>query len=109
MTTSEISIIRFESGEEIICDYSIVENADGKFYRIKSPAILIPGPEGKLMFARWLPYADIENGIDIPASRIVFVVKPMQDLVEHYNSVVVNNIFVPQKKLATPELKLSLD
>ena len=109
MTNSDISIIRFESGEEIICNYTILENTDGKFYRIKSPAILIPGPEGKLMFARWLPYANIEDGIDIPVDRVVFVVKPMSDLIDHYNSVVVNNIFVPQKKIATPELKLSLD
>jgi len=106
----DISILRLVSGEEIICNFDMVENEDGTFYNIKNPAILIPGPEGKLMFARWLPYVKQDDGIDLPVSQVAFVVTPMEDLKDHYVSVVVNNIFIPQKKIAGPgDLKLALD
>ena len=106
---SDINIVRLNSGEEIMCSYEIVENTEGGFYNIKNPAILIPGAEGKLMFARWLPYADIKNGVMIPKSNVVFVCDPMEDLEQHYLTVVVNNLFIPSNKLATPDLKLALD
>lgn len=106
----DISILRLVSGEEIICSFDMVETEDGTFYNIKNPAILIPGPEGKLMFARWLPYAKQDNGIDLPVAQVSFEVTPMDDLKDHYISVVVNNIFIPQKKIAGPgDLKLALD
>ena len=106
---SEINILRLNSGEEIICSFETVENSDGVFYKIKNPAILIPGPEGKLMFARWLPYADIKEGLLISKNNFVFVCTPMDDLKNHYLSVVVNNLCIPQNKIETPDLKLALD
>lgn len=107
---SDIKILRLNSGEEIICSYTVSENAEGVSYNIMSPAILIPGPEGKLMFARWLPYVKQENGIPIPKNTVVFEAEPMDDLKDHYTSVVVNNIFIPQKKIAgAGDLKLALD
>ena len=106
---SDINIVRLSSGEEIICSYEIVENEDGVFYNIKNPAILIPGAEGKLMFARWLPYADIKDGVMLSKSNVVFVCTPMEDLKQHYLTVVVNNLFIPSNKISTPELKLALD
>jgi hypothetical protein len=107
--SDKISILRLNSGEEIICTYTTNINNDGEFIVIKQPAILIPGPEGKLMFAKWLPYMKQENGISLKREHVVFEGEPMEDLKDHYLSVVVNNLFVPSKKVATPELKLALD
>jgi len=108
--SENITILRLNSGEEIICSYETQETDDGIFYNIKSPAILIPGPEGKLMFARWLPYMKQDNGISIPKSTVVFEGEPMDDLKDHYVSVVLNNLFIPQKKITgAGDLKLALD
>jgi len=108
--SDNITILRLNSGEEIICSYDTKVTNDDIFYVIKSPAILIPGPEGKLMFARWLPYMKQDEGITIPKSAVVFEGEPMDDLKDHYVSVVLNNLFIPQKKIAGPgDLKLALD
>ena len=108
--SEKITILRLNSGEEIICSYEIQETSNGIFLNIKSPAILIPGPEGKLMFARWLPYMKQDNGISVPKSAVVFEGEPMDDLKDHYVSVVLNNLFIPQKKISGPgDLKLALD
>ena len=106
---SDVNIIRLTSGEEIICQYEEVILEDGSFIRIKNPAILIPGQEGKLMFAKWLPYMKQDGGILIAVNNVLFQGEPMDDLMDHYMSVVVNNLFIPQKKISGPELKLALD
>jgi hypothetical protein len=106
---SDVNIIRLNSGEEVICQYEEVILAEGTFIRIKNPAILIPGQEGKLMFAKWLPYMKQELGIMVLKSSVLFQGEPMDDLKDHYMSVVVNNLFIPQKKISSPELKLALD
>lgn len=107
---NDIAILRLNSGEEIICTYTTTINEKGEFYVIKNPAILIPGPEGKLMFARWLPYMKQDKGITINKNILLFEGEPMEDLKEHYLSVVVNNLFVPQKKVVGgADLKLALD
>jgi hypothetical protein len=107
--SDKITVLRLNSGEEIMCSFEIIEGAEGVFFNIKNPAILIPGPEGKLMFAKWLPYVKQDNGILIPKSAVVFEADPMDDLKDHYLSVVVNNLFIPQKKITAPDLKLALD
>lgn len=106
---SNVKIVRLMSGEEIICTYNNVSGVA----TLKDPAVLIPSPEGKLLLARWMPYADHpEGGIEIPNSQIVFVVNPQKELSEHYTNVVVNNLVVPPKKLINPldssGLKLSV-
>lgn len=105
----EVKIVRLNSGEEIICGYTVT----GKTAALKDPAVLIPSPEGKLLLARWLPYANHpESGIEIPTSQVMFVVDPQKDLADHYTTVVVNNLVVPGKKIVDPlagsNLKLSV-
>ena len=58
---SETQIVRLSTGEEIVA--KVTENEDS--YTLKSPAILIPAGRDQLAFGQWLPYADIENGIEI--------------------------------------------
>jgi hypothetical protein len=105
----EVKIVRLNSGEEIICGYSVT----GETVSLKDPAVLIPSPEGKLLLARWLPYASHpETGIQLSLNQVTFVVDPQKDLADHYTTVVVNNLVVPGKKIVDPlagsNLKLSV-
>ena len=103
-----VKIIRLMSGEEIICNFT--DNLNGT-YTVKDPSVLIPSPEGKLLLAKWLPYADVENGVTIPSSYAPMVVDPQKELANHFTTVVVNNLVVPGKKLIDPStsgLKLTV-
>jgi hypothetical protein len=106
---ANVNIVRLNSGEEIVCQYEEKTNEVGTFAVLKNPAILIPTNEGKLMFAKWLPYMKQENGVFVNKDYIAFQGEPMDDLAEHYLTVIVNNLFVPSKKLTDGNLKLVLD
>jgi hypothetical protein len=105
---ADIKIVRLTSGEEIICQFE----EKGDIATLKNPAVLIPSPEGKLLLARWLPYADVEDGIDLQTRHFVFVVNAQKQLEDHYTTVVVNNLVVAPKGLVNPlegsNLKLTL-
>jgi len=102
----DVKIVRLTSGEEIICQFE----GKGEKALLKNAAVLIPSPEGKLLLARWLPYADIEeSGIELETRHFVFVVDAQKQLEDHYMTVVVNNLVVPGKNLVEgSNLKLSL-
>ncbi len=104
----EVKIIRLVSGEEIISNTTINEDT----VTLKDAAVLIPSPEGKLLLARWIPYANTESGVIIEKKNIVFMVDPQKELGDHYTSVIVNNLVVPGKKIVDPtgnsNLKLSV-
>ena len=106
---SNVKIVRLISSEEII---GYVEETETGI-TIKDPAILLPTPEGKLMFAKWLPYADVKAGVPLKNKDIVFVVEAMKDLEDHFVSVIVGGLLIPGKKTVEPvtgagNLKLSL-
>ena len=103
-----VKIIRLISGEEIICNFT--KNDDGTVH-LKDPSVLIPSPEGKLLLAKWIPYANTENGVTLSSTHLVFVIDPQKELAEHFTNVVVNNLVVPGKKLIDPSssgLKLTV-
>jgi hypothetical protein len=106
---SNVNIVRLISGEEIICQYEELTNENGVFCVMKNPAILIPNNEGKLMFAKWVPYMKQDDGVTVLKSNVLFMGEAMEDLKEHYMTVVVNKLFIPPKKLSEPQLKLALD
>ena len=106
---SQVKIVRLISSEEVI---GYVEETDTGIV-IKEPAILLPTPEGKLMFAKWLPYADVKDGIPLKSKDIVFSVNAQKDLEDHFVTVIVNGLLIPGKKSVEPvmgasNLKLSL-
>ena len=103
---ANIVITRLVSGEEIIAN---VTEGEGTL-TLKDPAVLLPTPEGKLMFAKWLPYADIEDGITVDTKHVIFTVPAQKELEEHYSTVIVGGLFVPPaKSIINPaDLKLSV-
>ena len=103
---ANIVITRLVSGEEIIAN---VTEGEGTL-TLKDLAVLLPTPEGKLMFAKWLPYADIEDGITVDTKHVLFTVPAQKELEEHYSTVIVGGLFVPPaKSIINPaDLKLSV-
>ena len=109
-----INIVRLSTGEELVCQVETVEKGKQVSYRINEAAILVPNPnDGRLMFGRWLPYANSKEGIVIDSKFVMFITDPSEDLKQHYITSIVNNLAVPAKKLVEPtgsnKLKLTLD
>lgn len=92
---SNVKIVRLLSGEEIIGNITEVDGG----YQIKDPTILIPTPEGKLMFAKWMPYADTSKGVMLEIKNVMFVINAQKELEDHFTTVVVNGLVVPGKKV----------
>jgi hypothetical protein len=93
-----VKIVRLTSGEEIISN--LTDNGDS--ITLKDASVLIPSPEGKLLLARWLPYADTKDGVTLEKRHLVFTIEPQKELAEHFTSVVVNGLVVPGKKVVDP-------
>jgi hypothetical protein len=93
-----VKIVRLTSGEEIISN--LTDNGDT--ITLKDASVLIPSPEGKLLLARWLPYADTKDGVTLEKRHLVFTIEPQKELAEHFTSVVVNGLVVPGKKVVDP-------
>jgi hypothetical protein len=93
-----VKIIRLTSGEEIISNYT----DNGETITLKDASVLIPSPEGKLLLARWLPYANTEGGVTLEKRHLVFVIDPQKELADHFINVVVNGLVVPGKKVVDP-------
>lgn len=105
---TEVKIVRLVSGEEIIANVTQTETE----ITLKNASVLIPSPEGKLLLAKWLPYADTENGVTLEKKHLVFMINPQKELENHFINVVVNNLVIPGKKIVDPTagsgLKLSV-
>ena len=100
---SEIKILRLTSGEQLIS--KVTEKMEGG-YTLKNPAMLVPAGQGQLGLAPWMPYADTDN-LEIPEREVSFVVDPVTDLANEYSQAFGSGLVVPEKKVATPILKLS--
>lgn len=98
-----VKIVRLNSGEEIMA--SLTEEGDTLI--LKDPCVLVPSQDGKLLFVKWLPYANTSNGVLINAKHVVFVIDPLKELEDHYTGAITNNLFVPTKKVVTPSLSLA--
>jgi hypothetical protein len=102
-----VKIIRLTSGEEIIANFT----DNGETITLKDASVLIPSPEGKLLLARWLPYANTDAGVTLEKRHLVFVIDPQKELADHFTNVVVNGLVVPPKKIVDPSaagLKLTV-
>lgn len=104
-TESEILIVRMRSGEDVIAQTT--KTATG--YHLKSPAMLVPTGKGGLGLMPWLMYAEISNGVDIPAEATFFHVRPLKGLEEEYYSGFISKLVTPSKSISTPSMKLVTD
>jgi hypothetical protein len=81
MSEQSVMIFRLNSGEELVSEYKKIEGA----YTLTYPALILPGGQGKIVLAPFMPYAEHEDGIDIPDRSILFCVVPHENLLDEYN------------------------
>jgi len=74
-------LIRLTSGEEVIAN---VTKEDDSVVEFNKPIVLIPAGEGKLGFMPFMPYTKAEDGLVISKQFVVFIVDPMDDLIEQH-------------------------
>lgn len=94
---SDIKMVRLSSGEEIICKWSINTAVDSKTHILKDCAILFPMGQGKLAFAKWMPYLSEEqhkSGIKINEKFVMFVVDLDEEMKNQYQGMI-SGLVVP--------------
>ena len=94
---TQIKMVRLTSGEEIICKWGIDTTIDPEMHILKEAAILFPMGQGKLAFAKWMPYLTEEQhkaGIKIHNKFVMFVVDIDNEMSNQYQSMI-SGLVVP--------------
>ena len=79
---SDIKIVRLATGEELLCEVS----GGPDHYNLKDVAILIPTQQNSLGLAPFMAYSDAPKGMSIASNFIMFIVDPVQDLKNQYQT-----------------------
>ena len=77
----KIKLLRLVSGEEVIAE---ITNSNEDSYQIKDAIVMIPAGEGKLGFMPWMPYTKAADGGSIRKQDVMFVIDPIEDLVDQF-------------------------
>lgn len=91
--SDSIKMVRLTSGEEIICKWS----KDGDMHLLQDPAILFPVGQGKLAFAKWMPYLTEEThkkGVQVENKFVMFVVDIDAEMSTQYQGMI-SGLLVP--------------
>ena len=91
-----MKLVRLSSGEEIIGKVRESENS----VVIEDGYSLIPAGEGKIGFMPFMAYTKAKEGILIDRSFVVFVVEPLEELVDQIRQME-TGITVPSGKIVT--------
>ena len=94
-------IVRLVTGEELIAKCEATPTG----WILKDPVIIVPIAQGKLGFAKWLPYAQTEKGVEIPSNFVMFQLDPDAELATQYTSMV-TGLVVPGPA-ATPQFRIA--
>ena len=79
----DIKLLRLTSGEEIIAEISHELNNTVIVY---DAIIMIPAGEGKIGIMPWMPYTRAKDGLVLRKEDIMFIIDPVQDLVDQFKS-----------------------
>ena len=91
-----MKLVRLSSGEEIIGKVRESENS----IVIENGYSLIPAGEGKIGFMPFMAYTKAKNGILIDRKFVVFIVEPVDELVDQVRQMD-TGITVPSGKIVT--------
>lgn len=91
---SDVKLVRLTSGEEILCTFKS-ETPDGII--IEDATVIIPTQERNIGLAPWMPYAETD-GMFIKKDIIAFIIEPVKQLAEQFNSI--------HSKIVTPSQKI---
>ena len=101
-----VKLFRLNSGEEILARFTEKD----EFYTLKDPAVLIPMQQQQIAIAPWMVYSEAAKGVDIPKSYIAFIVEPVKELKDQYDSAVNKGIVAPSSSLKSKtSMKLTID
>jgi len=89
-----MKLVRLSSGEEIIGKVTETENS----VIIENGYTLIPAGEGKIGFMPFMAYTKAKDGITIGNEFIMFIVEPIEDMVNQIRQMD-SGIVVPDKKV----------
>ena len=95
--TKNIQLVRLSSGEELIADVDL-NGIDTDTVIVKDAIVLIPAGEGKIGFMPFMPYTKAKDGVEIDMKWIMFMVDPIEDLVEQHRNAT-SEIALPEKKI----------
>jgi hypothetical protein len=79
---ANIKLVRLSTGEELLAKCE--NTATG--VKVTDPMILVPLGQGKLGFAKWLPYANTDKGVEIASNYVMFILDPDTELTNQYMS-----------------------
>lgn len=91
-----MKLVRFSSGEEVIGKVTQGTNT----ITIKDGYSLIPAGEGRIGFMPFMAYTKAKDGIEIDNKFIVFVVDPIDELIDQVRQMD-SGIVTPDKKIVT--------
>jgi len=78
----EIKLLRLTSGEEIIAEISHSSHTISVYDAI----IMIPAGEGKIGIMPWMPYTKAKDGLKLKKEDVMFIIDPIQDLIDQFKS-----------------------
>ncbi len=93
----KIKLLRLVSGEELIAE---VVNSSEDSYTLKDAIVMIPAGEGRIGFMPFLPYTEAKDGISIRKQDVMFVVDPIEDLIDQFRQAR-SGISTPPKGIIT--------
>ena len=91
-----MKLVRLASGEEVIG--KVVDN--GSDITITDGYSLIPAGEGKIGFMPFMAYTKAKEGITIPKNFVVFMVDPVDELVDQVRQMD-TGLVTPKNKIIT--------
>ena len=92
-----IQLLRLSSGEELIADVDL-NGIDTDTVILKDAICLIPAGEGKIGFMPFMPYTKASEGLEIDMKWIMFMVDPIDQMVEQHRNAT-SEIELPNNKI----------
>lgn len=89
----EVKLVRLSSGEEILAQV-VGETVDS--IRIEKPIALYAAEEGKIGFMPYIPYTKAADGLDIKHQHVLYMVDPIDQILDQYNQATSSIVTQPQ-------------
>tara|TARA_R100001082_G_C4310334_1_gene136452 strand:+ start:537 stop:821 length:285 start_codon:yes stop_codon:yes gene_type:complete len=82
-------------------------------YSMKNVAIVLPAGQGKIGLAPFMPYCDMDEGLQLKDRHVVFVIDPVTEFANEYSTSFGSGLVVPSAgdvvgaPAGMPDLKLT--
>jgi len=90
-----IKLVRLVSGEELLCN--LVETKESSIM-VENILIMIPTGEGKIGVADYMPYTEINKGVEIKDLHIIFMVDAIDQMAQAHKDKF-GGLIIPSSKL----------